>query len=33
VVADAVATLAGGGLPFATGETIRVDGGLHIARL
>lgn len=32
-VADAVATLASGGLPFATGETIRVDGGLHIARL
>jgi NAD(P)-dependent dehydrogenase (short-subunit alcohol dehydrogenase family) len=31
-VGATVATLAGGGLPFATGETLHVDGGLHIPK-
>lgn len=31
-VGHTVATLANGGLPFATGETLHVDGGLHIRR-
>ena len=31
-LAQTVATLAGGGLPFATGETLHVDGGLHIPK-
>lgn len=31
-VAQVVATLANGGLPFCTGETLHVDGGLHIPR-
>ena len=31
-VGRAVATLAGGGLPFVTGDAIHVDGGLHIHR-
>jgi NAD(P)-dependent dehydrogenase (short-subunit alcohol dehydrogenase family) len=32
-VAAAVAMLAGGALPFSTGERINVDGGFHIRRL
>ena len=32
-VAAAVAMLAGGQLPFSTGERINVDGGFHIRRL
>jgi NAD(P)-dependent dehydrogenase (short-subunit alcohol dehydrogenase family) len=32
-VARAVAMLAGGALPFSTGERINVDGGFHIRRL
>ena len=32
-VAAAVATIAGGGLPFATGEIINVGGGLHLHRV
>jgi NAD(P)-dependent dehydrogenase (short-subunit alcohol dehydrogenase family) len=32
-VASAVAMLAGGQLPFSTGERINVDGGFHIRRL
>jgi NAD(P)-dependent dehydrogenase (short-subunit alcohol dehydrogenase family) len=32
-VGRAVATLASGGLPYATGETVHVDGGLSITRL
>lgn len=32
-VADAVAMLASGALPFSTGERINVDGGFHIRRL
>ncbi len=32
-VAGAVAMLAGGALPFSTGERINVDGGFHIRRL
>lgn len=31
-VGRTVATLAGGGLPFATGEVLHVDGGLHVAK-
>lgn len=31
-VGRTVATLAGGGLPFSTGQTIYVDGGLHIPK-
>ena len=31
-VGKTVATLAGGGLPFCTGQTIYVDGGLHIPK-
>jgi 3-oxoacyl-[acyl-carrier protein] reductase len=32
-VAAAVSMLAGGTLPFSTGERIHVDGGFHIRRL
>ncbi len=32
-VARAVGTLVAGGLPYATGERINVDGGFHIRRL
>jgi NAD(P)-dependent dehydrogenase (short-subunit alcohol dehydrogenase family) len=32
-VGRTVASLASGALPFATGEAVHVDGGLHIARL
>jgi 3-oxoacyl-[acyl-carrier protein] reductase len=32
-VGRVVAALAGGALPFATGDAIHVDGGLHVARL
>lgn len=32
-VAKAVAMLAGGALPFSTGECIHVDGGFHLRRL
>lgn len=32
-VGRAVATLAGGGFSFSTGDALHVDGGLHIARL
>jgi hypothetical protein len=32
-VGTAVATLAGGGLPFATGEVINMGGGLHLHRV
>lgn len=32
-VARVVATLASGGLPFCTGQTIYVDGGYHVRRL
>ena len=32
-VGRTVASLAAGALPFATGEAVHVDGGLHIARL
>lgn len=32
-VGRAVAALATGALPFATGEAVHVDGGLHVARL
>ncbi len=32
-VGRAVAMLAAGGLPFATGEVLHVDGGLHLRRL
>jgi 3-oxoacyl-[acyl-carrier protein] reductase len=32
-VAAAVALLAGGQLPFSTGERINIDGGFHIRRL
>lgn len=32
-VASAVSMLAGGSLPFSTGERIHVDGGFHIRRL
>ena len=32
-VGRAVAALASGALPFATGEAVHVDGGLHVARL
>jgi NAD(P)-dependent dehydrogenase (short-subunit alcohol dehydrogenase family) len=32
-VGRVVAALAAGALPFVTGETVHVDGGLHIARL
>jgi NAD(P)-dependent dehydrogenase (short-subunit alcohol dehydrogenase family) len=32
-VAAAVSMLAGGSLPFSTGERIHVDGGFHIRRL
>ena len=32
-IGRAVATLATGGMPFATGVTIEIDGGLHIRRL
>lgn len=31
-VGRTVATLAGGGLPFCTGQTLYVDGGLHIPK-
>lgn len=31
-VGRTVATLAAGGLPFCTGETIHVDGGLHVPK-
>jgi 3-oxoacyl-[acyl-carrier protein] reductase len=31
-VGQVVATLANGGLPFCTGETLHVDGGLHIPK-
>lgn len=31
-VGSTVATLAGGGLPFSTGQTLYVDGGLHIPK-
>lgn len=31
-VGRTVATLAGGGLPFSTGQTLYVDGGLHIPK-
>ena len=32
-VAQTVATLASGALPYCTGETINIDGGLHLRRL
>ncbi|RPH44683.1 MAG: SDR family oxidoreductase, partial [Burkholderiales bacterium] len=32
-VGRTVAALACGALPFATGEAVHVDGGLHVARL
>jgi NAD(P)-dependent dehydrogenase (short-subunit alcohol dehydrogenase family) len=32
-VGRTVAALATGALPFATGEAVHVDGGLHVARL
>ena len=32
-VGRAIAALAGGALPFSTGEIIHVDGGLHVPRL
>ncbi|GAA5236645.1 3-ketoacyl-ACP reductase [Verticiella sediminum] len=31
-IACTVATLAGGGLPFATGQVLNVDGGMHIPK-
>jgi NAD(P)-dependent dehydrogenase (short-subunit alcohol dehydrogenase family) len=31
-VGRAVAALAGGAIPYATGEVVNVDGGLHIQR-
>jgi enoyl-[acyl-carrier-protein] reductase (NADH) len=32
-VGGSIASLACGALPFATGEAVHVDGGLHVARL
>lgn len=32
-IATTVSTLAGGGLPFSTGQRLHIDGGFHIRRL